>query len=29
MRRADKLHKKQLKADMKALERDAQDASGQ
>ena len=29
MHRADKLQKKQLKADMKALERDAQDASGQ
>jgi len=29
MHRADKLQKKQLKADMKALERDAKDASGQ
>ena len=29
MRRAEKLQKKQLKADMKALERDARDASGQ
>jgi len=29
MRRSEKMHKKQLKADAEALERDAKEASGQ